>query len=322
MNVQPTTNTMPSLALPEAVKNAGQNLGNSINSLKTNINESVNGFSQQAQAGVGASTQFLQSNTIVAKFAFIILIIIIFVFLLALGILLIQYFTSPATNPYLIKGMTDGTFGMVISQDPGQSGSIPVTRSNNQSTGLEFTWCVWLNINDLGTSNILQHIFNKGDAKYGPDGIAMVNNGPGLYLGNAKTPTYKPNSLTVVMDTNDINNTSILAIDNIPLRKWVHVAIRLENTIMDVYINGVISGRTVLTSVPKQNYNDVNICQNGGFSGKVSNLRYYGYALNVFEINGIVAYGPDTTTSGSSGVGNAANGNYTYLSNSWYSAKL
>ena len=322
MNAQPPTNIMPNIALPEAVKNAGQTLGNSINTLKTNVNESVSGFSQKAEAGLGASTQFLQSNTIIAKFAFIILIVIVFVFLLALGIMLIQYFSSPASIPFLVKGMIDGTNAKIISQDPSRVDSVPIYRSNNQSTGLEFTWSVWLFVNDLGTETKYQHIFNKGDSIYGPNGISKVNNAPGLYLGNNGSTKLTKNNLHVVMDTNNLRDSAVLDIDNIPLRKWVHIAVRLENTIMDVYVNGVISGRTVLTSVPKQNYNDLNLCQNGGFSGKMSNLRYYSYGLNVFEINGIVAYGPDTSTSDLSSVGNSANGVYTYLSNSWYSAKL
>lgn len=317
MNMQPQTNTMPNIAVPEAINNAGQSLGNSINTLKNGVNESVSGFSQQAQAGVGASSQFLQSNTIVAKFAFIILIIIVFIFLLALGIMLIQYFSSPATNPYLVNGMLDGTDGKIIHQDPNQADAVTINRSNNQSTGLEFTWSVWLYINDLGTDNKHQVIFNKGDINYdSTTNIASINNGPGLYLSPGK------NRLHIIMDTNDANNPGILDIDNIPMKNWVHVAIRVENTIMDVYVNGVISGRLAMTNVPKQNYNDVNVCKGGGFMGKLSNLRYYTYALNVFEINGIVAYGPNTNTSGLSTSGGAATGNYTYLSNNWYSTKL
>jgi len=317
--MQPQTTNMPNIAVPEAIKNAGQSLGNSINSIKTGVNESVNGFSQQAQAGIGASSQFLQSNTIVAKFAFIILIIIVFVFLLALGIMLIQYFSGPKTNPYLIYGMIDGTDGHIIHQDPNQVDSVPINRSNNQSTGLEFTWSVWLYINDLGTDAKNQLIFNKGDLNYNEKtNISNINNGPGLYLSPQK------NSLHIIMDTNDNTNTdpAILDIDNIPLRNWVHIAIRVENTILDVYVNGVISGRLAMSKVPKQNYNDVNVCKGGGFMGKLSNLRYYGYALNVFEINGIVAYGPNLNPSGLSTTSGAATGNYAYLSNTWYSTKL
>jgi len=186
--------------------------------------------------------------------------------------MLIQYFSSPSSNPFLVKGMIDGTNAKIISQDPSRVDAVPIYRSNNQSTGSEFTWSVWLYINDLGTETKYQNVFNKGDAIYGSNGISKVNNGPGLYLGNGGVTTKMKNNLHIVMDTNNPRDSAVLDIDNIPLRKWVHVAVRLENTILDVYVNGVISGRTVLTNVPKQNYNDVNICQNGGFSGKCQTL--------------------------------------------------
>jgi hypothetical protein len=118
------------------------------------------------------------------------------------------------------------------------------------------------------------------------------------------------------VDGNDSNN--VINIDNIPIRKWVHVAIRMQNLIMDVYVNGVVSSRLILQNVPKQNYNDVYICQNGGFSGKLSNLRYITYAMNVFEINNVVLSGPNLKVTDNS----SKLGEYTYLSTSWYTSKM
>lgn len=335
MNTQPTTSNVPSLQniklpeLPDSVKKAGETLGNSIGDLKTTVNSSVAGFSQQAQAGVGASSQFLQSNTIFAKFAFIILIIIVFIFLVALGIMLIQYYTSPSTNPYVIKGMLEGSDSKIITQDPSKSDSVTIFRSNNQSTGLEFTWSFWLFIGELGNDPTkYQIIFNKGDTNYGADNIATVNNGPGVYLAPvAPVGEDRINKSTAVlrirMDSSSINDPiTTIDLDNVPIRKWVHIAIRAQNTVIDAYINGIISSRIILNDVPKQNYNNINYAQNGGFSGKISNLRYYSYALNVFEINGVVAWGPDTSTSSLSSSVGAITGNYNYLSNSWYSNKL
>ena len=65
-----------------------------------------------------------------------------------------------------------------------------------------------------------------------------------------------------------------------------------------------------------KNYYDVNIAQNGGFNGKISNLRYYDRALSAFEINSIVSTGPNTSTSSLalSNVNTSAN----YLSSLWY----
>ena len=40
--------------------------------------------------------------------------------------------------------------------------------------------------------------------------------------------------------------------------------------------------------------------------------------MNVFEINGIVTYGPNTNTYSLSTASAAKGGNYAYMSNSWY----
>jgi hypothetical protein len=304
------------LKVPDQIKNVGENISNSINQLKTNVNSSVEGFSEQTEAGLGSTSEFLKSNTIFAKFAFLLLAIIVFVLLVALGIFLIQYFLSPQNNPYLIKGLKNGNENAIFSQNPKEKQSIPILRSNNQNTGLEFTWSFWLYINDLNTSSTMyQHVFNKGDINYNTtNGIASVNNGPGVYIAPSS------NTLRIIMDSSLPSDSNIVDVSNVPIRNWFHVAIRLQNVIMDIYINGTIVSRYMLKNVPKQNYNDVNFAQNGGFIGQISNLRYYGYALNVFQINSIVSSGPNLTPYANST--NQTNTNFGYISNSWYSSKL
>jgi len=84
-------------------------------------------------------------------------------------------------------------------------------------------------------------------------------------------------------------------------------------------VNGVISNRIVLNNVIKQNYEDVHIGKNGGFNGKLSNLRYYREALTVFEINSIVKNGPNLSIVD---INLSATTNYySYLSSSWYASK-
>ena len=329
MNFQPGNQNNQPVQLPNFVKNATESLGNAVsdvgksyNEAKSTVNSSMTGFSQQASAGVGASQQFLTSNTIIAKFAFIILIILLFLFALGLGINVIQYFVNPSNNPYLIKGMISGSDAQVIAQDPTQKNAISLQRSNNQKTGLEFTWSVWLYITDLengptivtnGVSSAAlptkyQHVFSKGDSTWGADGIASINNAPGLYIKPGK------NVLHIVMNTSG-GPDAIVDIDNVPIKRWVHVAIRMENTMMDVYINGTIRERKVLQYVPKQNYNNVMVCQNGGFNGNLSNLRYYNKALSVIQIANIVYWGPNTKASKST---STTKGGFDYLSSTWY----
>jgi len=99
----------------------------------------------------------------------------------------------------------------------------------------------------------------------------------------------------------------------------MNVIIRVENRILDIYVNGVLTQHKDLGYVPKQNFSDVYVCQNGGFSGSLSDLRYYPKALNVFEINTIVAWGPNLSTSPSALEAKTTSDSY-YLSSMWYKA--
>jgi hypothetical protein len=325
MNTLPPATTASRIEMPQSIQNIGNSISESMNNLSQTVSSGINGFSQPAQTGVEASSGFLSSNTIIAKFAFLILIVIVFLFLLNLGVLIIQYFMNPSSSPYLVNGMIDGTNGTVISQDPKQSGSVLVRRSNNESTGIEFTWSTWIRIDELpssGVDNKYRHVFHKGTNDFDEvTGIAKISNGPGLYIAQI-SPTSNASasyaSLRVVMSTTTSGSTEFIEVDDIPLKQWVNVIIRLQNTTMDVYINGTVAGRLNLTKVPLQNYYDVNICKNGGFLGKLSNLRYYDHALNIFQISKIVAAGPNITTVASK----KEMSNYNYLSTSWYTAKL
>jgi hypothetical protein len=323
MNFQPPP--IPDIKLPESFQEATQSLGNSINSIKSDVNSTLDDFSNQATAGVGASTSFLDSNTIVAKFAFVILVIIGFLFLMNLGVIILGYFFSPSNNPFIIKGLITGQTENTFTQDPNVADKSKLIKlSNNERSGMEFTWSVWLFINDLPNQNenLTKHqfVFNKGDLDFDPTtNITKVNNGPGLYIMPNTNGIAK---LKVIMNSavnTDVNNTII--IDSIPIRKWVNVIIRLENTMLDVYVNGTISGRLNLPLVAKQNYNDVNVCKSGGFNGNLSDLRYFNHALSIIEINNIVYWGPNTSAS-KNGVNAAKSGNYNYLSSLWYSSKL
>jgi len=302
-------------AAGQGISNAFSSVGQGISDATTSVKDSLSEFS--SKSSVDASSEFLQSNSILAKFAFLILVLIAFLFLVNLGIMLIGYFTQPSNNPYLVKGTMNAANELIISQDPKNKSAVSILRSDNQKTGIEFTWCLWIYVNDVDPKHVpqYQNIFNKGDGYYNANGIASVNNGPGLYLDN------KGSQLHVVMNTVDVSDASeSLDVPGIPLRKWFHCAIRMENKIMDVYINGVVTARLIMQDVPKQNYNDVNVCKNGGYNGSLADLQYYNRALSVFEINNIVVWGRNTSASSSSAASDATGFPY-YLSNMWYSAR-
>lgn len=310
MNFQPN--------VPSTGVNYGQavaeRFGSTVDSASNALSGTFNEFSNQASAAAGATTDFLTANTIIAKFAFILLVLVVFLILFNLGVSIVGYFSEPSPDPYIINGMIDGNMSKVIPQDPKQTNAIPIYRSNDQSKGMEFTWSSWLYLSDLGKdAGKYQHVFSKGDGNIDSNtNLSTVNNGPGLYI------SPMDNKLHIIMNTvssTDPNTT--IDIDNIPIQKWFHVALRLQNTVLDVYVNGVVVNRLLLNNTPKQNYGNVYVCQNGGFSGKLSNLRYYSRALNVFEINNIVSSGPNMKVASDT----KPIGGFDYLSTQWYTSR-
>jgi hypothetical protein len=180
--------------------------------------------------------------------------------------------------------------------------SITIARSSNANEGIEFTWSVWIYIDDLTyNSGRYRCVFYKGNdyAKKSnsqdSQGLNFPNNAPGLYI------SPNSNSLVVMMNTFNVINEEI-TIDNIPINKWVNVIIRCQNNTLDIYINGTIIKSHYLHGVPKQNYGDVYIAPNGGFSGYISNLWYYNYALGTAEIAKLTSKGPNTYMKGPNGL--------------------
>jgi hypothetical protein len=261
-------------------------------------------------SGSSQNDSFLESNSLVSKFAFLLLAILGFVILLRIGISVLTFFLQPSNSPQLINGMVNGNQQITFVQDPSVNGAVTIYRSNNAKDGIEFTWSVWLLIESISTnSNLYQHIFSKGNSNLQSDGLIFPNNAPGLYL------TPNKNELVVIMNTYDVINEEI-TISDIPINKWLNVIIRCENNTLDVYINGTIARSINLIGVPKQNYGDVYVALNGGFDGNISNLWYYNYALGTSAIQKIASTGPNTTLVNSSSSSN----NYDYLSMKWFFA--
>ena len=251
---------------------------------------------------VDATQDFLNSNSVVAQVAFLLLVLFVFVILLRLGITLLGYlFAYSDGTPKLIDGMVDAKQLIVIPQDPQSEGSITINRSVNANEGIEFSWSVWIFIDDLTyNSGRYRCVFYKGnDFARNPDaevqGLNFPNNAPGLYIAP------NTNALIVMMNTFNVINEEI-TVNDIPLNKWVNVIIRCQNNTLDVYINGMITKSHHLHGVPRQNYGDVYIAPNGGFSGYISNLWYYNYALGTTEIAKISSKGPNTNMIGTDSI--------------------
>jgi hypothetical protein len=262
-----------------------------------------------------ASTEFLESNSLVAKLSFLLLVVFVFFVLLKLLTALMSYFLNKSNfNPTkLIDGMVNANQAFEFKQSPSDATSKTIYRSDNKITGIEFTWSTYLFIRDLEPSSThgnLYHVFHKGNNSIDKgSGLNSPNNSPGLYINRSE------NSLNVIMNTFTVSET--ITVPNIPRNKWINVIIRCQNRKIDVYINGLIAQSYELTSVPKQNYGNVYVGQNDGFPGYISNLWYYNYALTIGEIQRLNYSGPSVKSANISGSFDKKT-DPDYLSLRWY----
>jgi hypothetical protein len=274
---------------------------------------------------VQGSKEFLQSNSIVAKFAFLILVLILFMLFLSLGSFILTRVFSNSHNPILVKGMIDSRQMMIIPQNPSKKNAIPILRSNNEREGLEFTWSVWIYVDDFTyREDSYKHIFHKGNDNISAgngspySGVNYPINGPGLYL-TPRIPNEKGDVAGLMLIMNSFPDISEeINITNMPLNKWVNIIIRVtKQNQVDVYITGTLVKRHMLSGVPRQNYGDVYVSMNGGFSGNTSELRYFEKALGTREIQSIVNKGPNLTFVAGANM-DAKKLTNKYLSTQWY----
>lgn len=174
-------------------------------------------------------------------------------------------------------------------------------RSNDQRYGIEFSYAGWMYIDSLNAAvhddqgNHFRHVFHKGTGNINTKGnIANGSIGavqaPGVWLDS------QSNVLNIVMNTFPSNNNDgkvfeNCQIQNVPMKTWFHLAIVCINKNIDVFINGKLKKREALDGVPRLNYGNLYV---GGdsYDGYMSNMYYFAHALQIFELDRLVAEGP------------------------------
>lgn len=318
----------------EKAKDIGENLKSNAQNLQNNIKNNIENFKPETKNGnFNITSDFLNSNTLIAKAVFLLLIIIIFSLLFYICSKIIIYFLSPSETPYILYGMKDATTSMTIPQAMSEENAIPIMRSNNQYDGVEFTYAFWMYVSESDyDDDDFKHVFHKGSLKSGdPPGVFGPNNCPGVYLYNGKR-NISDNlidkypllgllvRINVFHDTTNENDPynfyDDIYVDGIPIKKWVCVILRVTSqNIVDVYINGTLTKRHNLSNVVKQNYDNFYINMRGGFRGNLSNIKYYNYAIGTFEIDSITSNGPNLTMAEDTNISTSAP---YYLSSQWY----
>ena len=325
------------------------NISNNVKNIGSNINSVFDDF--KSNKYVSGSANFLQSNSLVAKFAFLILIIILFIIFLKIGTILLEYIFSPSPDPILINGTIKANTYYKIPQNPALTGAIPILRSNDSDEGLVFTWSTWLFIDKINNTNSKSLGVAPGSpppaagsvpamnpippspstsasaasnsSSFNPNNYDIIfkkgtlsttndNAMPGLYLSNTTNELL----LTMNVFTNKQNpNTNVsISLPNIPVNKWLNIIIRVSNQyVLDIFINGILAKRKILPGLPKQNYEDVYV-GGGNLQGLISSLRYFNYAIGMNEIQYIINAGPNLNMVGKDLTGSMPR----YLSLRWF----
>ena len=77
---------------------------------------------------LSGTKDFLESNSLVAKVAFLLLVVVVFVIAVRFSAQFLAWLFSFNSSPYLFSGMIDAKTMKIIPQDPTTSGAVTLTR--------------------------------------------------------------------------------------------------------------------------------------------------------------------------------------------------
>jgi hypothetical protein len=141
----------------------------------------------------------------------------------------------------------------------------------------DFTISAWVNVSS--TANWMR-IFDLGE-----------NNGRYMYL----TPRNGGGVMRFAIGTNYWYNEQAVETAALPVNQWSHVAVTLTDNVLRIYVNGVLSGSTIMSAIELAPFrlsgsadnNWIGRSQYGNdpyFNGKVDDFRIYSGALTTGEV--------------------------------------
>ena len=159
----------------------------------------------------------ITGNPLIVKILIIIAVIIVTIILMnLLRNFVIQTLRTKHDKPMILDASKNAKNSMIISQDPSNRNSIMLYRSDDKS-GIELSYSFWFVIENMEYKfGDWKHMFHKGNKTSHP------NRAPGVFIHPDK------NSLRIYMNTME-DILEHVDIDNIPLRRWVHMVISLNH---------------------------------------------------------------------------------------------
>jgi hypothetical protein len=255
----------------------------------------------------------------------IVVVGVVYILYMSVEVLWRAYLAYSGTR-VVVYPMT-GNMSKIFTQDPSSPNAVYLPVSQNQLTGIEFSYSTFIYVQDTTfTSSSPKQwstIFYKG-YQAGPFPLC----GPGVFVS---TDVQNNPVLRVVM--NSYNSWfNKVDVQQIPINKWFHLVIVLSaNNTLKVYVNGNLANKLVLDgTIAYQNYQPLMLLPSfktttttdfdnstgdkvfrgipagesfaisGPIQGYVSNIIYYSYAISYSEIQALMQMGPSSQMDTSS----------------------
>jgi hypothetical protein len=237
--------------------------------------------------------------------------IVVFLIFFSIEALVKTYYKYSMSKTVIVANTIMSSQSIVVRQDPSDPNAKMLLHSDNEFSGVEFTYSFFLFVDPatFDTSNGLKHVFYKGYST------------PFPLLGPAVFVRSDENTLRIFMNSYK-SWYSYVDIQNVPVQKWFYVAIVFRANTLEVYINGNLKGRIPMEKTyPYQNYQNLIIFGKSTFNsnttlgnklvnlqgveedfkvtgtmaGQLSRFYHYRYALSFAEIQANANMGPSST---------------------------
>ena len=104
----------------------------------------------------------------------------------------------------------------------------------------------------------------------------------GMPIASSSEPSANDLAANQASANSSVNSSvNTCLIENIPIQKWFNVIVSLYGLTMDVYLDGKLVRTCVMPGVPQvNNAANINVTNNGGFSGWTTKFQYWSDASN------------------------------------------
>ncbi len=175
----------------------------------------------------------------------------IYIVLIVLVLLLSYFIISGAFKQGKLMVMNDAKNTVTIPGD-------------KLSKSADFTYSIWIYVDNWANTEVDKVILNRANgnsSSYPKISLDKTANTLLIYA-NSATPTCRVN--------------------NIPIQRWVHIIVSVNQKVVDTYIDGKLVNTCIQSSIPNvDNLGDLVLSPGGaGFEGKTANLQYLPNAID------------------------------------------